>query len=423
MDRLARKIVAGAKPKFAMRPSKSTRHQSFFSTDLESPPTDRTAPPARRGLRRRHRWLWRGLGIVAAVVLGGLILVRFAGSPVATGIVNRKLANLSGFSGRVSAVKLAFWRGATDVDDFTLFARGKEDQAPVVRAKRIAMVISYPALLRGKVSGQIVVEDAELTVVKEPEAAAKNEKDKNDGNKKTDQKVEETKEKAARWQDVLTKSFPVQITRLELKNARIRLLDPTRQPKVDVGIEQFHLLATGLRNRPEGGGPLPAKINVEGRTTGNGKLTVSVEADPLAKQPLFNAKLELRDMSLPPFNSFLLAYANADVSRGTFEYYMEVTAANGGYYGYVKPFFKDLDFKTASDKDKNAAQLFMKKAISAAASLLKNKEEEKVATKVPFSGNFADNKVDIWTAIQNLLHNAFVQGLREGLEGEAAAKH
>jgi hypothetical protein len=143
-----------------------------------------------------------------------------------------------------------------------------------------------------------------------------------------------------------------------------------------------------------------------------------VQVDPLARQPRFTARFELRDLKLPPLNSFLLAYANADVSRGTFEVYMEATARDGAYNGYVKPLFHDLDFRNASDRDKNVAQRFAEKVVSTVTAALKNDDKQQVATKAPFSGNFADNDVDIWTTIAELFRNAFVQALRGGFEGQ-----
>ena len=140
--------------------------------------------------------------------------------------------------------------------------------------------------------------------------------------------------------------------------------------------------------------------------------------NPIARQPLFALNFEVRELQLPPLNSFLLAYANADVSKGTFELYSEINAKDGAYDGYVKPLLHDLDFKTASDEDKNFADRVKETVVSAVSSVFKNDEQDQVATKAPFAGNFADNDLDIWTTIVNLLRNAFVQAIRGGLEGE-----
>jgi hypothetical protein len=374
--------------------------------------------------RPRLRGWKRVLFIVACVVAGLILVVRFVGSEIAESMINRRLATLPGYSGKVETVRLWLWRGA-EIENFFLYERGHEDDLPVVRAKKASLVVAFSGLLRGKLGGKARVEDLEVTVVKR-HATPKEEKKKSDDEEQKQakrEKVEEKKEEVRRWQETLEEAFPMEITRFELSRGKVRFLDRSVQPEVDIAISDLHVLATNLGNRPDAeDGPMPAKVELTGTTTGNGRLRVSAQADPLAKQPRFKTEMELLGLELPALNNFLVAYTNADVSRGTFEIFTEVNAADGAYEGYVKPFFKDLDFKTASDKDKNAAQLLMKKAVSAVTSVLKNDETEQVATKTPFSGNFADNKVGVWTTIQNLLRNAFVQALRGGLEGQPPPK-
>jgi hypothetical protein len=371
----------------------------------------------RRSDRRLPGWQRVLLGFL--IVVAVLVVALLAASPIVKSVVNKKLANLPGYHGSVDAVRLQLWRGGGEIRDFSLYARGHEDDPAVIRVKRASLLISWPALLHGKLGGSAVVQDVDVTVIKR-EATPKKTAEEKDEKK---QKAEEKKAEIERWQDSVRNAFPLELSRFELRDARIHFLDRTVNPQIDAGLTDLHILATGLGNRPEAkDGALPAKVEVQATTTGNGKLHVSVQADPLAKQPRFAANLELHDLELPAFNNFLLAYANADVSRGIFELYIEVNAANGAYEGYTKPFFKDLDFKTASDKDKNAAQLLMKKTVSAVASVLKSNEDKKVATKAPFHGNFEDTQVDLWTTIANLLRNAFLQSLREGLEGQPPPK-
>jgi hypothetical protein len=136
----------------------------------------------------------------------------------------------------------------------------------------------------------------------------------------------------------------------------------------------------------------------------------------MAKTPRFTTTLEIKPVELRAWNGFLEKNFDIDVSSGTFEFYVEAEAKDGGYNGYVKPFFKDLDFSASEDARKNVGQKVKEAAADVIASLLKNKQEQKVATKVPFSGSFAGNQVDVWTAVQNLLRNAFVQALREGFD-------
>lgn len=371
---------------------------------IETPPTETASRPSHHASRRSHRG-WIIAGIIVLVIL---LMVRFAGSPVAEWAVNRKLSSIPGYTGHAEGVKLALWRGGVDITNFVLFENGHEKEEPVVRIKKAAMTIAPATLFSGKLGGSAVVDGAEVTVVTREE-------DKNKPKEPLDQKVK----KVQRWQDTFRDAMPMELTKLDVKNSRFHYIDRTHQPNVDVSIDHLRILAFDLQNRPKANGDaLPAKVEVNGVVTGNGQLHASVRLDPVGKPPHFAANFEVRGLELPAFNSFLLAYANADVSKGTFEMYSEINADKGAYDGYVKPLFKDLDFRTASDKDKNAVQLFTKKVVAGVASILKNNERDQVATKAPFAGNFADNKVDIWTTITNLFRNAFVQAIRGGLEGQ-----
>lgn len=367
---------------------------------------------------RRHRgWI-----IAAASVIVLLLLIRFVGSPLAKAAVNRKLAEMPDFVARAEAVTLAVWRGGLDVRDFVLYERGFENEPPLLHVKKASVAFAPGALFTGKLGGSIRVTGLEVNAIKrtDDEAGPKGqEPEEREAEVKAE--VQEKKEAVKRWQDELRQAIPMEITRFELTDGRIHFVDVTKQPEAEVAIENLRVVATDLQNRPEpDGDPLPAKVQVEGVMTGNGQLKASVAVDPLAEQPRFQGSFEVRGLSLPPLNSFLLAYANADVSAGTFEVYSEIQAQNGAYEGYVKPLFHDLDFRTASDRDKNAAELLAKKVVTAVASLLENEDEEQVATRAPFSGNFADNEVDIWTTIATLFRNAFVQALRGGFEGQPA---
>jgi hypothetical protein len=345
-----------------------------------------------------------------AVIVGILLLIQILGSPIAKTLVNRKLSNVPGFSGHAGSVNVALWRGAVELKDFKLSEEGFEQDAPVVFIKKASMKVAPSALFHGKLGGSAIVDGIDINIIKRgpaPDADT------------TKNKVEEAKEKIQHWQDVLRNALPVTLTRLEVKNAQFKFIDRSHQPNVDIGIHDLHIVATDLQNRPKANGdPLPSRVDVTGVTTGDGQLKVGLRLDPIAKQPRFALNFEIVNQQLPPLNNFLRAYTDADVSRGTFEVFSEINAQNGAYDGYVKPLMHDLDFRNVSDKDKSLGAQIKEKVVGAVTSLLKNDENKQVATKAPFAGNFADNNVDIWTTVVNLLRNAFVQAIRGGLEGQ-----
>jgi hypothetical protein len=342
-----------------------------------------------------------------------LLLVELVATPIATRLVNRQLAALDGYRGETKRVSLALWRGAVDVEGFQLRERGHEQEPPIIDLAHATMRLAPSALFRGRLGGAAVIDGVALNLIKREQVSPKEAADK------AGEKLEKTKEQAQHWQDVLRHSFPVTLRELEIRGARVRYVDKSHQPNAELLIVDLHVSARDLQNRPKANGdPLPTKLVVDGRFAGGGSLHAAVQLDPIARDPTFHALFDIRALALQPLNPFLMAYANADVSRGTFEVYMEADAKKGGYDGYVKPLFHDLDFRTASDEHKNAAQKLKEKVVKVVTTVLKNPDKQQVATKAPFRGNFSDNRVDIWTTVVELFHNAFVQALRGGFEGQ-----
>lgn len=372
----------------------------------KSSPSERSSGPMKQSSSIGKRILVVALGLFALVIVIALIA-----SPIATWAVNRKLANLPDYRGQVGAVTVAIWKMGAEVTDLVLYDRKGDDALPLVKMEKASMRLTWSALFEGKLGGELKAEKPEVTIVKTEITP--------DDGKDAKEKAKEVAAKIEPWRDAIAQSFPLELTRLEVSDAKFRFIDRTHQPAPDMVFEQVQLVATGLRNRSEGE-ELPAKLNIQGVTTGNGRLRLEVQADPLAEVPRFATTMELKELSLPACNDFLAAYANADVSSGTFDFFLEATAKNGGYEGYVKPFLQDVNFKTVSDKDKNLVQRLAKTAANAVIGVLENKEEDKVATKAPFSGTFDETGVDVWTAVQNLLRNAFVQSLREGFDGSSS---
>ncbi|HYD84226.1 MAG TPA: DUF748 domain-containing protein, partial [Opitutus sp.] len=307
---------------------------------------------------------------------------------------------------------------AIDVENFVVRSREHPEDAPLMLLRDVSLKVAPGALLTGKLGGRITVDGAEVNVVKYERV-----EDPTEAVEEARREMQEKKEQVARWQDTLREAFPMELTRMEVKNSRLRFIDRSHQPEVDVVLERLHIVATDLQNRPrEDENVLPARIQIDGAFAGGGEFESTIRLNPVAEQPRFTANFALRDLQLPPLNSFLRAYANADVSRGTFEMFMEVEAQGGAYDGYVKPLFKDLDFRNADDEDKNLGERVVETVVSTVASALKNDEQEQVATRAPFAGNFADNDVDLWSTIATLFRNAFVQALRAGFEGQTPRK-
>ncbi len=357
------------------------------------------------------RRLLKGLFLTGVVIVALLILIRFAGSPIATQVVNKKLAGMPQFTGHVDSVQLALWRGTVSVRNLQLSDRSHPEDGAIVIVPHAMLSLAWAPIFQGRLGGEGAVDHAQVIMIKRAETA----KDEQEKAKKL------TKPVVRAWQDVLAKQFPIEFQKIEIKNAQIRFDDRTDPQAVSLTLDQINLTLAGFSNREKSEQPLPATLKMNARMGGTGGVVLEAQADPAESMPRFEVKLEIKALSLPQIHDFLVRYALVDVSSGEFELYTEVSAANGTYSGYTKPFFKELKFKAVPDPEKSVIQRTATKVAAAVGNLLKNDRGE-VATKAPFHGNFEDNKVDVWVTLENLLRNAFIQALREGLEGQTAAK-
>jgi hypothetical protein len=355
------------------------------------------------------RTLGKVLLWIVGVALVLLVLVQLVGSPIATRMVNRRLAQMPQFTGHVDSVRLQFWRGTVSAKDLTISDRAQPGDGPVVTMPHGTLSLNWAPFFRGRIGGDINVDHAQIVMVKRAETA-----------KDEAQKAKKISKPLARaWQDVLAKEFPIEFRKIEVKDSQLKFDDRSDPQVVSLVIDNINLTVEGFSNREKGGATLPATAKMTARVAGSGALTMDAKADPADRQPRFEVKLEIKGLALPAMHDFLVRYALIDVQSGEFELYTEINAAGGGYDGYIKPFFKNLTFKAVPDPEKSLLQRAATKVAAAVQNALKN-EQGDVATKAPFHGNFEENKVEVWTTLENLLRNAFIQGLREGLEGRAS---
>lgn len=347
-------------------------------------------------VRRWPRKLLMTVGIIVVV----LIAARIALPQVVKSKVNERLRGIPGYTGHVGEIDIALWRGAYTLHDLEVYRVSGDVREPFVLARMIDFAVAWRELFRGKIVSDIRVDKGELTFV-----AGETEE-------------ESQKDVDRRWQDVIEDLFPLEITHFELRNGTLRYQDMTTEPHLDVFVENMRVVATGLRNRPEeAGAEFPAEVTIDGETLGGGQLSIDVRADPLAAQPHFHLSAKVDGVNLPDLNEFLRAFANVDVSQGTFQLAAEMAGKEGGFQGYLKPFFEDVDFTDIEERDKGVLTRIWEKAVQGLAWLVKNKERDQLATRIPFQGRFGDPEVGLFTTIANLFRHGFVRAFNPTVEG------
>jgi hypothetical protein len=350
-------------------------------------------------VHRVRRWPRRVLVTIAVIVVV-LVAARIALPYVVKDQINKRLASVPGYSGAVNDVGIGILRGAYSINGINIVKVEGESRVPFFAAEHIDFSLAWRELVRGKIVSEIYADRPELNIVQAS----------------TDESSQ--KDVDSRWKDVIKDLFPIDITFFEIRDGLVRYQDTTKAPHVDVFIKDMHVLATGLRNRPaEGDEGFPAEIQVEGNSLGGGKVSMMLAADPLAPQPHFHLRMKVDGVNLPDLNESLKAVANVDVGRGTFRMAAEMAGKDGGFQGYVKPFFEDLDFNNLEDKNKKVLTRIWENIVGGLAWLVKNKARDQVGTRIPFQGQFGDPQVGLMSTIRNLFRHGFVRAFNPTIEG------
>jgi hypothetical protein len=360
---------------------------------------DPQASPVVQQVRRWPRRLVIVLAIVLGIVGAVLLAARLALPGILRSTINRRLAAIPGYTGRVDSVDVQILRGGYTMHGFVITPENGDE--PLFTAGTIDFSVAWRELFHGRFVSDILADDLKLNYL-------------------VTSREEETREIPAdrRWQDVINDLFPIDITYLEFDRGILHFADYTRKPRVDLSLTDVRLEATGLRNRPDrSGDPFPARINLSAQAPGHGRLLLFTKLEPLAVKPHLELNAELRDVSLPVLNDFLRAYAGVDVSKGRLQVFGQLAMADGRYEGYVKPFVDQVDFKDFPGEKHSVATKIWEKLVAAAVDLVRNRHSDQVATRVPFSGDATNMDVRTWTSIGNALHHGFIAALHEGFEG------
>lgn len=354
---------------------------------------------------RTHSKKIRTVKILTGILIA-LVVIRLILPYVVLHFANRSLADMNGYYGHIKDIDLAIIRGAYKIDSIYInkvdgragdSATGR--QTPFFAAKEVDLSVEWKALFKGSIVGKLVFQRPYLLFTKdkvEPQEIVKD---------------------SADFRKILDKFMPLNINRCELLGGAIQYKDFSSKPNVDIALTNLNLLAQNLRNSYDSSAVLPASIHATADVY-EGKLRFDARLNPLADAPTFDMSAELNNTNLVKLNDFFQAYAKVDVNDGRFGLYTEVAAKDEEFKGYVKPVIKDLDVLGKEDRKDNLLQKLWEAVAGGAGKLFENKNNDQLATKVPFQGRLDDPKTNVWVAITNILQNAFIHAIQPSIDNE-----
>jgi hypothetical protein len=335
------------------------------------------------------------------IVVVVLVAIRLALPYVILHYANKELANMEGYNGHIEDINLALIRGAYQIDSIYLnkvdSVSGKE--TPFFGAKTIDLSIEWQALIKGSLAGEVIMYEPMLRFTKDKVEPKTVRKDSSD------------------FKELSDDLMPLNINRFEVKNGRIQYIDDSSKPRVDVQLDNAHILALNLRNSYDSSELLPASIKATANVY-SGSLTLNCKLNPLAEVPTFDMNAEVKNTNLVEVNDFFKAYAKADVNQGTFGLYTELAAKEGNFTGYVKPLIKDLDVLGHEDRKDNIFKKLWEGFVGSVGEIFENQPKDRLATKVPLKGTVKDLDTNVWYAIGVVLQNAFIQALQPAIDQE-----
>jgi hypothetical protein len=155
---------------------------------------------------------------------------------------------------------------------------------------------------------------------------------------------------------------------------------------------------------------------------GNAPFKLDGQLDPNEEVPTFDIDVSLENAGLVDVNPWLREFLKVDAQKGAFSMYAELAATDGRFEGYIKPILEDPEFFSASEDVEGPFKRAWEAIVGLAAKVLENRQEEQVATRIPFAGEFENPSAGIVVAIVNLVRNAFVAAFARSLEGSISLR-
>ncbi len=363
-----------------------------METNTISEKKSKNITPETRHRRRRRLWI-----ILGALVLA-LIIFRLLLPSIVKRYVNKTLANLDGYYGYVEDIDIHLLRGAYAINGIDIKKVESKVKTPFFSAPNIDLSVEWKAIWKGEIVGEIVAFEPKLIFAKGPG---------NEG-------VQTGKEND--WIQTVKDLMPLKINRFEIKNGLIAYVDNYASPKIDIQLNESQAVATNLTNASDLNEPLPSNVSIQSRSTGNGKLNVTMRMNVLKEIPDMDMNFKFENAQLPAMNDFLKAYANVDAERGTLSLYSEAALIDSKLDGYFKPLITDLKVLDWEKEEEGFFNKIWQGLVGFGAEILENQKKDQFASRIPVSGTIQkDTKVSVWPAIFSVLRNAFVNPLQRRL--------
>ena len=347
-------------------------------------------------LRRRDKTI-----IVIGIIVLLLIVLRLMLPWIVTRYVNRVIDELPNYSGSITDVDIALYRGAYQIQGLELNKVEGKVPVPLISAEAIDLSIEWGALFHGRLVGEVTFIKPQLNFVAS----------KKDGSADSSQYGDDVD-----WTEPIRALMPFEINVVKVEEGEVHFRDFTTDPQVDVYLKNVNGSLTNLTNATDLKKDLPSHLELNANILKNGKLKVNGDLNILRAIPDMIINTSVENVKLPELNDLSRAYAALDFEKGDINLYSEFKINDGIISGYLKPLMTNIDVIDLREDIKNPLKLIWESVAGLVLEIFENQPRDQVATKVPLEGDLNSPNIGVWNTVINIFKNAFIQAFRPGID-------
>ena len=350
-----------------------------------------------RSVARAHRGVVWGLVILAGVLLAG----RVALNPFVARHTRQVLESLKGYRGTFDDVSVSLWNLSYTIDGLKLVQvptpPGASEKRPFFYAARIRIGLHWRDLIHEReLVGSVELDKPKLNLIAGPS-----------------EESSQTKSADPALGDKLKRLSPLDVERIELKQAEIAFTDDTASGSPSIWLHDLDGTLENFATRVGLSHGEPTTLALSGTLQKSGQVSVFLTADPLAKKLAFAGRAAVERLRLSDVGNFLVKKADLAPRKGSIDVFAEFDAHDGVIAGGVKPVLKDVEVKPAKEGLGPKLKAWI---ADAALNIFSDRVPGRNATAavIPMSGTIGGPKPQLWPAVWGVLRNAFVTGLESG---------
>lgn len=336
-------------------------------------------------------------GAVIALVIF-LIAIRAVLPIFLQDYVNRTLDRIPKYDGRIGDVDLHLWRGAYSIQNVDLVKTTAKESLPFFSTKVADFSIEWHALLKGRIVGEVVLEQANLNFI--------NRQNPNQSQLSIDKE----------WLSAVKDLFPFRINRFEIKDGTIHYRTEGYSQDVNVELTSVDAVGTNFSNTRQPTKGLVAQIEGNGMVEKEANVWVAAKIASAEQAPTFTVDVSMAPLKIVRLNDLLRSYLAVDAQEGTISIDGEMVSEKGSVHGYIKPLLRDVKIFSITENIKNPFKAAWEGLVAIVSTILENQRKEQIGTHVEFSGDIHDEQIDVWDTILGILKNAFITALQPGVE-------